>query len=110
MYEIDIFIQNIIKSADFNIYNTSTSKRGMGLLNDITNFINSLGNYEKIQVEKTKAQAKKDKMKKLARENRELKKALSKGQMIGIAGIVVTFASIFIGYYLFAYFPIHSSS
>lgn len=82
----------------------------MGLLNDIANTINSLANLQKVQVEKTKAKTQKDKMKRIAKENRELKKALSRNQIIGIAGLFLTVISVFIGYYLLVYFPIHSGS
>jgi len=82
----------------------------MGLLNDIANALNSLANLQKVQVEKTKAQTQKGKMKKLAKENRELKKALSKNQIIGIVGIFVTIATAFIGYYFLVYFPIHNAA
>jgi len=80
----------------------------MGLLNDIANALNSLANYQKAQVEKTKVQTQKDKMKRMAKENKELKKALSRNQIIGIAGIFFTIASVFISYYLLVYFPIHT--
>jgi len=78
----------------------------MGLLNDFANFFNSLTNLQKAQVEKIKAQTQKDKMKRMAKENRELKKALSRNQMIGITAIFITIATAFIGYYLLVYFPI----
>ena len=81
----------------------------MGLLNDITNALNSLANLQKVQVEKTKAQTQKDKMRRIAKENRELKKALSRNQRIGIATIFITIASAFIGYYLLVYFPIQNA-
>jgi len=45
-------------------------------------------------------------MKKLAKENKELKKALSRNQTLGIAGIIVTIICVFIGYSLLVYFPI----
>jgi len=77
----------------------------MGLLNDIANTFNSLTNLQKVQVEKIKAQTQKDKMKRMAKENRELKKALSRNQIIGIVAIFVTIATAFIGY-LLVYFPI----
>ncbi len=82
----------------------------MGLLNDIANALNSLANLQKVQVEKTKAQTQKDKMKRIAKENRELKKALSRNQIIGIATIFITITSAFIGYYLLVYFPIHNAT
>ncbi len=80
----------------------------MGLLNDITNALNSLTNFQKVQVEKTKAQTQKAKMKRMAKENKELKKALSRNQTIGIITIFITIASAFIGYYLLVYFPINN--
>ena len=80
----------------------------MGLLNDIANAINSLANLQKVQVEKTKAQTQKDKMKRMAKENKELKKALSRNQKIGIAGIFVTIATAFIGSIL-VYFSINNA-
>lgn len=46
----------------------------MGVLNDITNAFNSLTNLQKSETEKIKAQTKRDKMKKLTRENKEFKK------------------------------------
>jgi len=81
----------------------------MGLLNDIANALNSLANLQKVQVEKTKAQTQKDKMKRIAKENKELKKAISRNQIIGIATIFVTIATAFIGYYLLVYFPIYNA-
>ena len=72
----------------------------MGLLNDVANAFNSLANFQKSQTEKIKAQTKKDKMKRMAKENKQLKKALSRNQIIGIAGIFITITSVFIGYYL----------
>jgi len=77
----------------------------MDLLNDITNFLNSLANLQKVQVEKTKAQTQKAKMRRMTKENKELKKALSRNQIIGIVAIFVTIATAFIGY-LLVYFPI----
>ena len=77
----------------------------MGLLNDIINALNSLTNLQKAQAEKIKAQTQKDKMKRIARENKELKKAISRNQIIGIIAISVTIATVFIGYYLLVYFP-----
>lgn len=81
----------------------------MGLLNDIANAINSLANLKKVQVEETKAQTQKAKMRRMAKENRELKKALSRNQIIGIATIFITIGSAFIGYYLLVYFPIRNA-
>ena len=81
----------------------------MGLLNDIANAFNSLANLQKSQTEKIKAQTKKDKMKRITKENKELKKALSRNKIIGIAGIFVTITSVFIGYFLFVYFPINNA-
>ena len=81
----------------------------MGFIDDFTNFINSITNLQKVQVEKTKAQTQKDKMKELKKQNKALKKAISTNQKIGIAGIIVTIVSVFIGYYLLVYFPINHS-
>jgi len=81
----------------------------MGFLNDFINTINALANFKKADAEQTKAKTQKDRMKKLAKENKELKKALSRNQMIGIISIFVTIASVFIGYYLLVYFPIHNT-
>jgi len=78
----------------------------MGLLNDIINAFNSLANLQKAQAEKIKAQTQKDKMRRMAKENKELKKALSRNQTIGIIAILVTITTVFIGYYLLVYFPI----
>ena len=78
----------------------------MGLLNDIAKAFNSLANFQKSQTEKIKAQTHREKMKRIVKENKELKKALSRNQIIGIAGIIVTITVMFIGYYLFIYFPI----
>ena len=81
----------------------------MGLIDDFTKFINSIANLQKVQVEETKVQTQKDKIKELKKQNRALKKAISTNQKIGIAGIIVTVVSIFIGYYLLVYFPINHS-
>lgn len=80
----------------------------MGLLNDIANALNSLANLKKAQVEETKVQTQKSKMRRMAKENRELKKALSRNQRIGIATIIITIGSAFIGYYLLVFFPINT--
>jgi len=80
----------------------------MGFLDDIAKTFNSLANLQKSQTEKIKAQTKKDKMKRITKENKELKKALSRNKIIGIAGIVVTITSVFIGYSLLVYFPINN--
>ena len=81
----------------------------MGFWDDFANVLNSVANYKKADAEQIKAKTQKDKMKNLRKQNRELKKAISKGQKMGIIGIIATFASVFIGYYLLVYFPIHSS-
>ena len=81
----------------------------MGLFDDIVNGINALANFKKADAEQIKAKTQKDKMKRIAKENRELKKAFSKNLRVGIAGILVTIAGVFIGYYLLVYFPIHST-
>lgn len=78
----------------------------MGLLDDIAKTFNSLTNFQKSQTEKIKAQTQRDKMKRVAKENRELKKALSKNQTLGFVGIIVTIICVFIGYSLLVYFPI----
>ena len=80
----------------------------MGFLDDIAKTFNSLANLQKSQTEKIKAQTKKDKMKRITKENKELKKALSRNKIIGIAGIVVTIITVFIGYSLLVYFPINN--
>jgi len=80
----------------------------MGFLDDIAKTFNSLANLQKSQTEKIKAQTKKDKMKRIAKENKELKKALSRNKIIGIVGIFVTITSVFIGYSLLVYFPINN--
>ncbi|MCH8915920.1 MAG: hypothetical protein IIA82_08780 [Thaumarchaeota archaeon] len=80
----------------------------MGFLDDIAKTFNSLANLQKSQTEKIKAQTKKDKMKRITKENKELKKALSRNKIIGIVGIVVTITSVFIGYSLLVYFPINN--
>ena len=80
------------------------------LLNDITNVLNSFANLQKVQVEKTKVKTQKAKMRRMVKENKELKKALSRNQRIGIVGILATIASVFIGYYLLVYFPIQNTS
>jgi len=81
----------------------------MGFLEDIAKAFNSLANLQKSQTEKIKAQTKKDKMKKITKENKELKKALSRNKIIGIAGIFVTITSVFTGYFLLVYFPINNA-
>lgn len=82
----------------------------MGLLNDIADALNSLANLKKVQVEETKAQTQKARMRRMAKENRELKKTLSKNQIIGIAGIFVTIVTAFIGILFLVYFPILNAS
>ena len=57
----------------------------MGLWNDIASALNSLANYKKADAEQIKAKTDKDKMKNLRKQNKELKKALSRNQKIGIA-------------------------
>ena len=66
----------------------------MGLLDDIAKTFNSLTNFQKSQTEKIKAQTQRDKMKRIAKENKELKKALSRNQIIGIVGIIATITSV----------------
>ncbi len=81
----------------------------MGFLDDIAKTFNSLANLQKSQTEKIKAQTKKDRMKRITKENKELKKALSRNKIIGIVGIFVTITSVFIGYSLLVYFPINNT-
>jgi len=81
----------------------------MGFLDDVAKTFNSLANLQKSQTEKIKAQTKKDKMKRITKENRELKKALSRNQIIGITGIFVTIATAFIGVLFLVYFPINNT-
>lgn len=78
----------------------------MGFFRDIIDGINSLANYKKSDAEQTKAKTDKEKLKNLRQQNRELKKALSRNQTIGIIGIVIAIAGIVIGIFL-AYYPIH---
>ena len=82
----------------------------MGIIDDFTKILNAVSNYKNSDAEQIKAKTDNNKMKNLRKQNRELKKAISKGYKIGIIGIIATFASIFIGYYLFVYFPIHNNS
>lgn len=77
----------------------------MGLFRDIIDGINSLANYKKADAEQIKAKTQKDKIKQLRKENRELKTALSRNQLVGFIGIGVTIVAIFIGYFLIVYFP-----
>ncbi len=79
----------------------------MGFFNDIADAINSLANYKKADAEQIKAKTQKDKMKKLTKENKTLKKALSRNQIIGIVSILVGIAGIAITVF-FIYFPIHN--
>jgi len=58
------------------------------LLNDIANALNSLANLQKVQVEKTKVKTQKANIRRVTKENKELKKALSRNQIIGIVGII----------------------
>ena len=81
----------------------------MGFLDDVAKTFNSLANLQKSQTEKIKAQTKKDKMKRITKENRELKKALSRNQIIGITGIFVTIAVAFISMLFLVYFPINNT-
>ena len=80
----------------------------MGLLNDIANAINSLTNLQKVQVENTKAQTQKNKIRRITKENKELKKDLSRNQRIGIVSILIGIVSIIITVF-FVYFPIHNT-
>ncbi len=81
----------------------------MGFLDDVVKTFNSLANLQKSQTEKIKAQTKKDKMKRITKENKELKKALSRNQIIGITGIFVTIAVAFISILFVVYFPINNA-
>ena len=81
----------------------------MGFWDDIAKTFNSLANLQKSQTEKIKAQTKKDKMTRIAKENKELKKALSRNQIIGVVGILVTISFSVIGYYLFLFVPIQNA-
>lgn len=78
----------------------------MGIFRDFIDGVNSLANYKKADVEQIKAQTQNDKLKKARRENRELKKAISRSNLIGIIGIIIAIAGIAIGLF-FVYFPIH---
>lgn len=78
----------------------------MGLFRDIIDGINSLANYKKADADQIKAKTDKDKMKILRKQNRELKKHLSKHQMISLIGILIGVIGIMITVY-FVYFPIH---
>ena len=80
----------------------------MGFWDDIAKAFNSLANLQKSQTEKIKAQTKRDKMKRLAKENKELKKALSRNQIIGVVGILATISFSVIGYYL-VFVPIQNA-
>jgi len=80
----------------------------MGFLSDFAYFFNSIANLQKAEAEKTRAQTQKNKMRRMAKENRALKKSLSRNQIIGVSTIIITIASAFIGYYLLVYFPIHN--
>ena len=81
----------------------------MGFLDDVAKTFNSLANLQKSQTEKIKAQTKKDKMKRITKENRELKKALPRNQIIGITSIFVTIAVAFISMLFLVYFPINNT-
>jgi len=85
----------------------------MGFWDDIAKGLKSVTDYNKSETEKIKAQNKKVNNKRLAKENRELKKAISKGHKIGMASIgvtiVVAVAAVIIGYMLLVYFPIQNS-
>ena len=80
----------------------------MGFFDDIINGLNALTNLKKADAEQTKARTQKSKTRRMAKENREYKKVISRNKTIGIVGILVTIAGVFIGYYLLVYFPIHT--
>jgi cell division protein FtsL len=77
----------------------------MGFFDDIINGVNAWANLKKADAEQIKAKNQQSKVRKINRENRKLKKTLSKNNKLGIIGITVTILSVIMGI-IFWYFPI----
>jgi len=77
----------------------------MGLFRDIIDGMNSLANLKKADAEQIKAKIQNQKAKNTKKENRELKKALSKSNRIGIISILIAIAGIVVAVY-FVYNPV----
>ena len=77
----------------------------MGFFDDIINGVNAWANLKKADAEQIKAKNQQSKLRKINRENRKLKKTLSKNNKLGIIGITVTILSVIMGI-IFWYFPI----
>ena len=68
----------------------------MGIIDDIIKGLDSLTNYKKADAEQTRAKTDKEKMKNLRKQNKELKKSLSKNQTIGIITVIIAIVGIII--------------
>ena len=84
-----------------------TIHNSMGFFEDIINGGNSWANLKKADAEQIKAKNQQSKVRKINRENRELKKNLSRNNKIGIISIIVGVLSVIIGI-TFWYFPTHT--
>ena len=78
----------------------------MGLFRDIIDGLNSLANLKQADAEQVKAKTQNQKVKNTKKENRELKKALSRSNRIGIISILIAIAGIAVAVY-FVYYPVH---
>lgn len=81
----------------------------MGIFDDLIKGVNALADFKKADAEQIKANNQKNKMRKINRENKKLKKTLSRNNKIGIIGISITVFSIITGL-IFWYFPIRNIS
>lgn len=79
----------------------------MGIFDDVIKGISTITDYKKADAEQIKAKNQKTKMRKINRENRELKKTLSRNNKISIIGISVTGLGVILGV-IFWYFPIYN--
>lgn len=79
----------------------------MGFFDNIINGVNAWANLKKADAEQIKAKNHQRKVRKINRENRELKKNLSRNNKIGIISIVVGVLSVIIAI-TFWYFPTHT--
>ena len=79
----------------------------MGFFDDIINGVNALANLKKADAEQTKAKNQQSRVRKINRENKKLKKNLSRNNKIGIIGIVICVLGVIISI-TFWYFPTHT--
>jgi cell division protein FtsL len=79
----------------------------MGIFDDIIKGINTITEYKKADAEQIKVRNQKNKIRKINRENKELKKTLSKSNKVSIIGITVTVLGVIVGI-IFWYYPIYN--